>query len=62
MCGFEVVGVEADEEIATAGEAVQYGTVGFGRAIGDVEDEWCVAGKLADGAEQFALVFFRVVV
>ena len=41
---------------------MQYGTVGFGRAIGDVEDEWCVAGKLADGAEQFALVFFRVVV
>ena len=29
--------------------------------MGNVEDERCVAGEMADGAEQVALVFGRVV-
>lgn len=62
QCGFEVVGVETDEEVAVSGEAVQYGTVGFCRAAGDVENQRRMAGKLADCAEQFALILFRVVV
>lgn len=62
QCGFEVVGVETDEEVAVSGEAVQYGTVGFCREAGDVENQRRMAGKLADCAEQPALILFRVVV